>query len=313
MELIDPHIDIASIYDEFKIPIDDFFSQRKDIPVTLSMLKETEIRIVGFTLFMDPNLIQTNMFDGVMNYFEFYKELLSKTNELIQIKSRTEVEDLPSDKVGFFYSIEGLECLRDENDFETFYDIGVRSFGLTWEFANDYATGNGSKNDFGITNRGKALLKKMSNHRLIVDTAHLSDRSFVDLDKSFDGIIVNTHANAKAIVDLPHNLSDDQIQMIVDHDGLVCLLPTKDEVGGNGTFDDWYKHLDYIASKWGDDRVALCSDIFPLPEYPFVNNAQNMTVIKDFQNYLLKKLDKDVVQRISFDNFSNLLKRSLSI
>src|SRR3989338_1455727 len=210
MKLIDPHIDVASIYNEFKIPIDDFFSQRKDIPVTLPMLKDTETSIVGFTLFMDPNLIQTNMFDGVMKYYEFYKELLSKTDDLFHIKNKVDLENLPSGKVGFFYSIEGLECLRNENDFEIFYDMGVRSFGLTWEDANDYATGNGSANDFGITTRGKELLKKMSNQRLIIDTAHLSDRSFIDLDKSFDGIIVNTHANAKALADVPHNLSDDQ-------------------------------------------------------------------------------------------------------
>lgn len=311
MKLVDPHIDIASIYDEFKIPIEDFFSQRIDIPVTLPMLKNTETSIVGFTLFMDPNLVKTNMFDGVVKYYEFYKKLLSKTNELIQIKNKVDLENLSPDKIGFFYSIEGLECFRDENDFEFFYDIGVRSFGLTWEAENDFATGNGSNVDFGITSKGKELLKKMNNRRLIVDTAHLSDNSFVDLDKGFDGIIVNTHANAKAIVDLPHNLSDDQIQIIVDHDGLVCLLPTKDEVGGNGTFDDWYKHLDYISSKWGVERVALCSDIFPLPEYPFVNNALNMTVIKDFQNYLLQKIDVETVQKISHDNFFNLLKRSL--
>jgi membrane dipeptidase len=311
MKLIDPHIDVASIYDEFTIPLSDFLSQRKDIPITLQVLKETETSVVGFTLFMDPNLIQTNMFDGVMKYYYFYKELLSKTNELFQIKNKTDLDNLPLNKIGFFYSIEGLECLRDEDDFDTFYNIGVRSFGLTWEPANDYATGNGANNDLGITPKGKELLKKMSNYRLIVDTAHLSDRSFIDLDKNFDGIIVNTHANAKAIVNLPHNLSDDQIQMIVDHDGLVCLLPIKDEVGGKGTFDDWYKHLDYIASKWGVERVAFCSDIFPLPEFPFVNNAQNMTIIKDFQNYLLTKLDQKTVKKISHDNFFNLLERSI--
>jgi microsomal dipeptidase-like Zn-dependent dipeptidase len=122
---------------------------------------------------------------------------------------------------------------------------------------------------------------------------------------------VNTHANARAIVNLPHNLSDDQIQMIVDHDGLICLLPIKDEVGGEGTFDDLYKHLDYIASTWGVERVALCSDIFPLPEYPFVNDAQNMTVLKDFQNYLLSRLDAETVQKISHGNFYNVLRRSL--
>jgi membrane dipeptidase len=189
MKLIDPHIDVASIYDEFKIPLDDFFGQRKDIPVSLPMLQDTETSIVGFSLFMDPNLIQTNMFDGVMKYYDWYRELLSKTTELFQIKNSTDVDSLPSDKTGFFYSIEGLECFRNEQDFETFYDIGVRSFGLTWEGPNDYATGKGAQTDFGITSRGKELLKKMSKHKLIIDTAHLSEKSFIDLDKSFDGIL----------------------------------------------------------------------------------------------------------------------------
>ena len=151
----------------------------------------------------------------------------------------------------------------------------------------------------------------MRQHRLLIDTAHLSDKSFRDLDKNYDGILVNTHANARAITNAPHNLSDEQIQIIVDHDGLICLFPIVDEVGGTGTFDDWYKHLDYIASKWGVERVALCSDIFPLPDYPFVNDAQNIKILKDFQDYLLTKLDLETVQKISQTNFLDLLNRGL--
>ncbi|PIZ45012.1 hypothetical protein CO180_00500 [candidate division WWE3 bacterium CG_4_9_14_3_um_filter_41_6] len=216
MKLIDPHLDVASIFDEFKIPIDDFYH---------------------------------------------------------------------------------------------FYKLGVRSFGLSWEDKNEYVSGNSALSDEGVSAKGRDMLRIMGTKKLMVDTAHLGDRSFRDLDRLFEGVIVNTHANVRTITDSKHNLTDDQIQIIVDHGGIVCVFPIKEDVGGNATFDDWYKHVDYIASKWGVEYVGLCSDIFPLPEYPFVNDAQNMTVLKDFQMYLLTRLDPILVQKISHDNFYNVLKR----
>ncbi len=54
MRIVDPHIDIASIFDEFNIPVEDFFGDRTDITVSLPILKETETTVVGFSLFMVP-------------------------------------------------------------------------------------------------------------------------------------------------------------------------------------------------------------------------------------------------------------------
>jgi len=311
MKIIDPHVDIASIYDEFKIPFEDFFGKRKDIPVSLDLLKENQTHIIGFSLFMDPSLVKTTMFDGVIKYYEFYKRLIENTSALHQIKVNKDLETLPDHKIGYYYSLEGVECLRNESDLNIFYDIGVRMIGLTWEPANLYATGIGAKSDFGLTKKGEMLLKEINKYKLLIDSAHLSPKSFIKVDKIFTGTIINTHANAKAITDSPHNLSDDQIQIIIDHKGIVCLIPTKQEIGGNGTFDDWYRHLDYIASKWGADKVGLCSDIFPLPEYPFVNNAKDVTLLKNFQKYLLTKMDKQLVQKICYDNVFNVLKKNL--
>lgn len=312
MSIIDPHIDIASIYDETNISADDFFSDRTDIPVSLEQLQKNEISIVGMTLFMDPNLVKTTMFDGVMQYYEFYNKILARTDKLIKIEKSLDLQTLQKEKIGFFYSIEGFECFREIDDFELFYNqVGVRSFGITWEGSNDYAHGNGASVDLGISTKGKELLKIMSKYKLLLDTAHLGQNSFKNLDKYFDGTIINTHSCSRTINPASqHNLTDEQIDLIVERKGIVCLLPSKEEAGGEGKFEDLYKHVDYISSKWGIEYVGLCSDIFP-SVLAYIEDINDVSVIRSFRDFLLTKMNKELVDKIAYKNFHDLLSRSI--
>jgi membrane dipeptidase len=99
----------------------------------------------------------------------------------------------PEGKLGYFYTIEGFECLRTPNDFDEFYDLGVRSFGFTWSFDNEYACGRHTKNDRGLTTKGLEVVEHMkAKEKLIVDIAHLSEQSVQDCCKSYDTFWTST-------------------------------------------------------------------------------------------------------------------------
>jgi microsomal dipeptidase-like Zn-dependent dipeptidase len=60
------------------------------------------------------------------------------------------------------------------------------------------------------------LILNFNNRNLVVDIAHLSEKSIKDLDKIYNGIIINSHANVNNIYNSSQNLFDNEIQIIVD-------------------------------------------------------------------------------------------------
>lgn len=315
MKIIDLHLDIADIYKTFKYSVDDFYNPESDAPITLKKLQDAGISIIGPTLYFDKGFIASSFYDGVKEYFRFYSELFSRSNAFYSIKSSSDLmhENNGRGRIGFIYTIEGFDCLRTPDDVDEMYDLGVRCFGPTWNNDNLYASGRLSKNDAGITTQGNEVLRKLNNHKkAILDISHLSYNSIKDADKMFNGIIIATHSNAAGIYNWSRkNLSDDEIQIVVDRGGAVGLFPLVASIGGQGTFEDLYRHLDYIAGKWGINYVGFTSDIYPLPEYPFANGYKDVLIMKELQKFLLTKLSVPDVQRVMHDNWLRVLRQAL--
>lgn len=306
---VEPHIDIADLYKCFKYESADFYSD-KDIIVNLKKLKEANVKVLGSTLYFDEEYLQTDYFDGVKSYYDWYEKLFSYTNEIYKIQSYEDI-NTKSDKIGSIYTIEGFQCLRTPEDFDYFYDLGVRMFGMTWSGNNDYASGRHGDQDFGISDKGLDVLRMMNNKKLIIDIAHLGENAVVTLGESFQGMIVTTHGNARSVHNSQHNLKDSEIDLIVDRGGVVSLFPLTEDTGGSGKIEDLLKHVEYIINKWGDDYVAISSDIFPLPEYPFLGNAKDVLVINDIEDAMIKRFGPDLTEKVFFRNWMRVLEKAL--
>ncbi len=308
MKMIDPHVDVADFYRLNNWDSTDFYREESDAWATLSKMKAAGIDVVGLTLYFDESFLDTSYYDGVKSFYDFYQRLFSSGNGLYSITSGREFREKPADLVGYFFSIEGFECFRSPADFEEFYDLGVRSFGFTWSHDNLYACGRHTKRDTGLTSDGYTVIERMrKREKLIVDIAHLSEKSIADLEKKWSGMIVTTHGNVRSIHESVHNLTDNEISIIVERDGVVSLFPLTEDTGPNNTLDDLYRHVDYIASKWGIKYVGYCSDIYPLDEYPFLQNAQDILINRDWYRYLLTRMKSSEVEQIMWGNWARIL------
>lgn len=313
MKIFDPHVDVADMYAYLDWSIDDFYSGTKAPWVTRDKLRQAGIDVIGLTLYFDKSLVKTNFFDGVNNFYDFYQDLINKEPESYQqILTASDLSAKKSGQLGYFFSIEGFECFRTPQDFHYFYQKGIRCFGFTWSFENQYAHGRNSSQDEGITRKGKEVIQLMNQtSKLIVDIAHLSEVSVKDLDRLFEGMIVSTHTNLRSIKDAPHNLTDAEVQLIIDRGGVVSLFPLTEDTGPNGTFDDLYAHVDYFLSKWGDDHLAFSSDIYPLAEYPFLHHYDDILIDKLWADYLLKRLPLKTVTKIMYSNWQRVINSAL--
>jgi membrane dipeptidase len=128
-------------------------------------------------------------------------------------------------KVAIFIGVEGghaiegsLERLRD------LYGRGVRYMTLTWNNGNTWAgssIGVEGTRTGGLTPFGREVIREMNRLGMLVDLSHVSDSTFFDAIAVSRVPVIASHSSARAINDVPRNLSDAQLRAIARNGGVV--------------------------------------------------------------------------------------------
>ena len=117
-----------------------------------------------------------------------------------------------------------------------------------------------------MTEAGRDLVRLCNELGILIDLSHLNEAGFDDVATLSDAPLVATHSNAHAISPSSRNLTDRQLAMIRDSDGMVganfavgFLSPNGRKEGSAG-FDTMLRHLDHLITHLGEDRVGFGSD-----------------------------------------------------
>lgn len=160
----------------------------------------------------------------------------------------------------------GLEAL------DTWYQAGLRSLGPVWSRPNQFAHGVPfifpSSPDLGpgLTDAGRALVRRCTELGILVDLSHLNEAGFWDIARMNVGPLVASHAGAHALSAASRNLTDAQLDAIADSGGLVGIvfasifLRPDFEDSADTPLDLIAAHARYVADRIGVEHVALGSD-----------------------------------------------------
>lgn len=153
-----------------------------------------------------------------------------ENNRLFRVKS---VQDLllleqnwkKQDKqIGAVLCLEGAAGIDSElNRLQIYYDIGLRSMSLTWNEANQFATGQAQGNSRGLTKEGKDLVIRMEELGIIVDVSHLNDRSFWNVMDIVSKPVIASHSNVRELANHPRNLTTDMVEAIHSAGGSIGI------------------------------------------------------------------------------------------
>ena len=100
----------------------------------------------------------------------------------------------------------------------------------------------------------------------MIDLSHLNEAGFWDVARHSSKPLVATHSNAHALCPHSRNLTDRQLHVIRDTDGMVGLNFAVAFLREDGRMDAdtpvlrMVEHLDYLIKVLGEDRVGLGSD-----------------------------------------------------
>jgi len=172
--------------------------------------------------------------------------------------------------VGIIMSIEGLEGVRKVADIEAYWDMGVRAIGPVW--AGGRFCG-GTKEYGGFTSEGYYLLKSMARLGYILDLAHMTDLSARQALDAYEGTVIASHANVRALLGAEpgeRHLTNEAIRSLVQRGGVMGVIPNNEfldlswnrEINGRSiTLDPLIDHIDHICQLAGSARhVAFGTD-----------------------------------------------------
>ena len=176
-----------------------------------------------------------------------------------------------SHPVGLTLLMEGAEGIGAPRDLEEWWQAGVRLVGPVW--AGERFCGGMLNPGGSFTREGYELLEVMASLGLTLDLSHMNERSALQALDRYEGAIVATHVNARAVLRQPENerhFTDQTIRRLVERGGIQGVLPfgrflrpgwSASDDPRLTTLDHLLAHIDHICQIAGDaSHVALGSD-----------------------------------------------------
>lgn len=205
-----------------------------------------------------------------MNPEEMKEEIGDHEIDVVQMfRISTELfrKYLPKENVVF--SIEGCDYIKDTDELEELYKLGLRNILLVWNNPNRYGSGN--KGDYGLTEEGRLFLIKAIDLGISIDLSHMNKKTFYDTIELISSQkklgkkvkVIASHSNCFELCSHKRNLDEEQLRALKSVDGLLGLVSYSVFVSDNSSDDleeQYLKHVQKAVSIMGIDSVGVSSD-----------------------------------------------------
>lgn len=218
------------------------------------------------------------------------------------------------------YSIEGCDYIKDEDELEKLYNLGLRNILLVWNNENKYGSGNRSSK--GLTALGKNFIKKAVSLGISIDLSHMNKNTFwdsIELLKILknDGYkvkVIASHSNSYSLCQNKRNLDDLQIKAIKDLSGMIGLVGYGPFINKNeeNLEESYLNHIKHVESIIGIDNVMIATDnmefaivLFNIDED--ISLLSHKNIKKDLTNILKNYYNEEEINKIIRINGERLI------
>ncbi len=204
-----------------------------------------------------------------------YYRLLERQGVIRIIETREELADHwagqgDESPIGVIISMEGADPVLAPEQLNAWWDEGLRALGPVHYGRSQYAYGTGVSGHFNRA--GFALLRAMESVGMMLDVTHLCDASMAQAFDYFEGPMLASHHNCRALVPGDRQLTDEQIRILIEKEAVIgaaldawMLYPgwihgeTKTDVVG---LEAVANHIDHVCQIAGNTRhAAIGSDL----------------------------------------------------
>ena len=213
-------------------------------------------------------------------------------------------------KKAVFMGIEnGYAIGRDLSQVARFRRMGVVYMTLCHNGDNDICdSAKGTGEHGGLSHFGREVVREMNRVGMMVDLAHVSERSFYDVLEASRVPVVSTHSSCRALCDHPRNLTDDQIRAFAARGGVIqiCLYEYFLVKGRKPSMADIVAHIDHVVRLVGADYVGIGSDFDGGGGIPGCEAADELINIT--KALLRKGYTEEMLEKIWGGNFLRVMR-----
>ncbi|MNO34456.1 Membrane dipeptidase [compost metagenome] len=310
-KVVDFHCDALS-----KMQLDSnlAFDIEDHLDVTLQRMRQGGVALQTFAIFVSEKLGKPN-FGHILDQIDIFQHKVVSTG-VIPITSVEELEHAwISGTPGGLLSIEGADGLEGNLFYlETCFKRGVRFLGITWNYGNWAADGILEPRNGGLTPAGRKLVQSCYDLGITLDVSHLSEQGFWDLTELANEAnkpFIASHSNVFDICRHVRNLQEQQIQAIINIDGLIGLtyVPWFVKNGDDSSSYDLLHHIERICELGGQKHLMFGSDFDGIESH--LTDLKHAGHYENWVNTLLKYYPEELVIGWISGNALSFLKNTL--
>ncbi len=218
-----------------------------------------------------------DMIDGVYEQIRRHPESLEMAYTVSDIRRVHK-----SGRIAALMGIEGGHAIEDSlSALRMFYQLGVRYMTLTHTNTNNWADSAGGitvqaeKRYGGLSDFGKEVVREMNRLGMMVDISHVADETFWDCIEIGRSPLIASHSSARALTNVPRNLTDDMLKAMARNGGVVMVnfyagfinteyakpdAPPPAKAAETATMEMLMQHFEHIIKVAGIDHVGIGSD-----------------------------------------------------
>jgi membrane dipeptidase len=156
-------------------------------------------------------------------------------------------------KIAALMGLEGGYAIDEKlENVEKYYNLGVRYMSPAWSVSTSWAGSSGDAvgDQRGLNEFGRSVIREMNRLGMMVDVSHVSDKTFWDIIETSTAPVVATHSGVRALVNVPRNLTDDQLRALARTGGVCCVI--------------FYPA--FLEAGWRDAQRKVDAEITPMVE-----------------------------------------------
>lgn len=280
--------------------------------VTPARLREGGVALQVFPIYL-PDNVPCNP-ESLFHAAELFLSEVLTVSDMKLIRRSTDLQTAhEQDKIGAILSLEGADGLQGHTwALHLLYRLGLRLLGPTWNYSNWACDGAMEPRGGGFTKAGMQLVKECESLGILIDVSHLSDQGFWDMAEHAGRPFFASHSNARAIKSNPRNLTDKQIQAIIQVEGIIGItfvpwfIEGKDPV----TMDNLLRHIEHVCALGGALNIAFGSDFDGITRH--VEGLEHPGRFPDLANTLLKHYPESLVRGFMGDNALGFFTKNLT-
>lgn len=323
--VLDLHVDIGASLVGEPIRLGSGFGEN-DTDQQFNLRKALDGGYIGVVAAVFPSISVADPLTGrVRNTFGCSRciahEQVKVINEIAQtlsdtafiVKSREDLSRLSEGKLGMIIGMEGAYALSEPEDLIPFYKQGVTLLGLTWNVENGFAASCMSKRDYGLTGSGEELVKVANELGVVIDLAHASHRTMMDVLEVTKKPVVISHACTWSVRKHPRNVRDEVLDALRRNGGVIgvtfvsAFLTDKEEA----TVMDVAKHVLYIRDEFSPEIPAIGTDYLGTLKTP--TGLENASKIQSLFNVLRELgMSEDEIEGLAWRNAFRVFEKNFT-